>query len=61
MGRPSIVERTTGKLPLRPARNGSPPAAESGVDPLVVLALAFATGILLARMLGWKTRGRSDH
>ncbi|HET7044836.1 MAG TPA: hypothetical protein VFI37_08310 [Gaiellaceae bacterium] len=51
----SLVDRATERLPLPHARNGGPPARGTDLTPLVVLAIAFAIGLVAARLLDWRT------
>jgi len=54
-----IVDRATEQL-SPPSQNGGRPPAASALMPVLVLAAAFALGVVVARVLDWRTHAHPD-
>lgn len=50
-----IADRATEGLHYSASSNGGPPPRQSGPSPLVVLGAAFLLGVLVARLIDWRT------
>ncbi len=56
----STTERAIAGLPAETSQDGSGPDEPGGIPPLAVLAAAFVLGVLLARLLDWRTHAHPD-